>query len=29
MISLFPTDEVCPVCRKVCLDRFGEHVVHC
>jgi len=28
MISLFPIDEVCPVCRKACLDTFGEHVVH-
>ena len=29
IIPLFPIDEVCPVCRKVCLDTFGEHVVHC
>ncbi|WJX88063.1 hypothetical protein P8452_70185 [Trifolium repens] len=29
MIPLFPIDEVCPVCRKVCLDNFGEHAVHC
>ncbi|RHN56102.1 hypothetical protein MtrunA17_Chr5g0425751 [Medicago truncatula] len=29
MISLFPIDEVCPVCRKACLDTFGEHVVYC
>ena len=29
MIPLFPIDEVCPVCRKVCLDTFGEHAVHC
>ncbi|KAF5817390.1 hypothetical protein HanXRQr2_Chr02g0052461 [Helianthus annuus] len=28
-IPLFPVDEVCPVCHKVCLDSFGEHVVHC
>ena len=26
MITLF---EVCHVCRKVCLDTVGEHVVHC
>ncbi|KAL8205008.1 hypothetical protein R6Q57_010631 [Mikania cordata] len=26
MIPLFPTDEPCPVCHKVCLDSFGEHV---
>jgi len=29
MIQLFPIDEVCPVCRKACLDTFGEHAVHC
>jgi len=29
MIPLFPIDEVCPVCRKACLDIFGEHAVHC
>ncbi|KAI3814349.1 hypothetical protein L1987_19102 [Smallanthus sonchifolius] len=29
MIPLFPTDERCPVYRKVCLDSFGEHAVHC
>jgi len=29
MIPLFHIDEVCPVCRKACLDTFGEHVVHC
>jgi hypothetical protein len=29
MIPLFPIDEVCPVCRKACLDNFGEHTVHC
>ncbi|KAK1417278.1 hypothetical protein QVD17_26404 [Tagetes erecta] len=29
MISLFPVDEPCPVCRKVCLDAFGDHAVHC
>jgi hypothetical protein len=22
-------DEMCFVCRKACLDRFGEHAVHC
>jgi len=27
MISLFSIDEVCPVCRKVFLDTFGEHAV--
>ncbi|GAU39704.1 hypothetical protein TSUD_274980 [Trifolium subterraneum] len=29
MIPLFLADELCPVCRKACLDRFGEHAVHC
>jgi len=29
MIPLFPIDEVCPVCRMMCLNTFGEHVVHC
>jgi len=29
MIPLFPIDEVCPVCRKACLNTFGEHTVHC
>ncbi|GJR77916.1 putative reverse transcriptase domain-containing protein [Tanacetum coccineum] len=29
MIPLFSIDEPCPVCRKVCLDSFGEHAVHC
>jgi hypothetical protein len=26
MISLFVFDEVCRVCRKMCLDNFEEHV---
>jgi hypothetical protein len=29
MIPLFPLDEVCPICRKLCLDQFGEHAVYC
>jgi hypothetical protein len=29
MIPLFPIDEVCPVCRKACLDTFGEYVGQC
>ncbi|GJW52225.1 putative reverse transcriptase domain-containing protein [Tanacetum coccineum] len=29
MIPLFPVDALCPVCRKACLDSFGEHVVLC
>ncbi|MCI45327.1 auxilin-like protein, partial [Trifolium medium] len=28
MIPIFPKDENCPVCRKACLDTFGEHAVH-
>ncbi|MCI42729.1 auxilin-like protein, partial [Trifolium medium] len=29
MILLFSKDEVCPVCRKTCLDTIWEHAVHC
>ncbi|MCI57463.1 auxilin-like protein, partial [Trifolium medium] len=29
MIPLFPVDEVCPGCRKACLNTFGEHATHC
>ncbi|GJV93228.1 hypothetical protein Tco_1541041 [Tanacetum coccineum] len=29
MIPLFPVDAIRPVCRKACLDSFGEHAVHC
>ena len=29
MIPLFSIDEVCPIFHRVCLDIFGEHVVHC
>nr|GFB25340.1 putative reverse transcriptase domain-containing protein [Tanacetum cinerariifolium] len=29
MISLFPVDAICLVCRKACLYSFGEHAVHC
>ncbi|GKD15028.1 hypothetical protein Tco_1199435 [Tanacetum coccineum] len=29
MISLFSVDAICLVCRKACLDSFGEHAVHC
>ncbi|GJV51948.1 hypothetical protein Tco_1447689 [Tanacetum coccineum] len=29
IIPLFPVDAICPVCRKACLDSFGEHSVHC
>ncbi|RHN81003.1 hypothetical protein MtrunA17_Chr1g0194331 [Medicago truncatula] len=29
MIPLFPVDDVCFVFRKVCLDTFVKHTVHC
>ncbi|MCI11809.1 auxilin-like protein, partial [Trifolium medium] len=29
MIPLFSMDEACPICRKACLDTFGEHASHC
>ncbi|GKD76758.1 hypothetical protein Tco_1339379 [Tanacetum coccineum] len=29
MIPLFSVDEICLVCRKACLNSFGEHAVHC
>nr|GEY62047.1 putative reverse transcriptase domain-containing protein [Tanacetum cinerariifolium] len=29
MILLFSVDAICPVCRKACLDFFGEHTIHC
>ena len=29
LIPLFPNNKVCHICRKACLDNFGEHVVHC
>ena len=29
MIPLFPPDDSCPICKKACLDRFGEHALHC
>ncbi|KAK1411384.1 hypothetical protein QVD17_37932 [Tagetes erecta] len=29
MIPLFPSDEPCPICKKTCLDSFGEHALHC
>lgn len=28
MISLFPNDDVCLICRKVCLDTFEGHTVN-
>ncbi|GJV37427.1 hypothetical protein Tco_1409904 [Tanacetum coccineum] len=29
VIPLFLADAICLVCRKACLDSFGEHAVHC
>ncbi|MFS7895353.1 putative exostosin [Helianthus anomalus] len=29
MIPMFPNDETCPVCRKACLAKYGEHAIHC
>jgi len=29
IIPLFFIDEVCLVCRKACMNTFGEHVDHC
>ncbi|KAM0014048.1 putative exostosin [Helianthus debilis subsp. tardiflorus] len=29
MIPLYPEDETCPICRKACMDKYGEHAVHC
>ncbi|GJV15438.1 hypothetical protein Tco_1360761 [Tanacetum coccineum] len=29
MIPLFLVDAICLVCRKACLDSFGEHAIHC
>jgi hypothetical protein len=26
---MIPIDEVCHVCRKACLGKFGKHAVHC
>jgi hypothetical protein len=29
MIPIFPIDDDCSVYRKVCLNKFGEHTIHC
>ncbi|KAJ0778965.1 putative exostosin [Helianthus annuus] len=29
MIPMYPEDETCPICRKACMDKHGEHAVHC
>ncbi|MFS7939598.1 putative exostosin [Helianthus anomalus] len=29
MIPMYPEDETRPICRKACMDKYGEHAVHC
>ncbi|KAL4589776.1 hypothetical protein LXL04_002686 [Taraxacum kok-saghyz] len=29
LIPLFSVDKLCSICRKACLDSFGEHAIHC
>ncbi|KAJ0624141.1 hypothetical protein HanIR_Chr01g0039971 [Helianthus annuus] len=29
MIPMLPNDETCLVCRKACLDKYGEHALYC
>ncbi|KAJ0534391.1 putative exostosin [Helianthus annuus] len=29
MIPMYPEDETCPICHKACMDKYGEHAVHC
>lgn len=29
MITLFPIDEICPICHKICFDTFREHTILC
>ncbi|XP_022020172.1 uncharacterized protein LOC110920260 [Helianthus annuus] len=29
MIPMLPNNKTCPVCRKACLDKYGEHALHC
>ncbi|MFS7995492.1 hypothetical protein Hanom_Chr12g01118541 [Helianthus anomalus] len=29
MILMYPKDEICPICCKACVDKYGEHTVHC
>ncbi|KAJ0744564.1 putative exostosin [Helianthus annuus] len=29
MIPMLPNDETCPLYRKACLDKYGEHALHC
>ncbi|MFS8000676.1 putative exostosin [Helianthus anomalus] len=28
MIHMYPEDETCPICRKACMDKYGEYAVH-
>ncbi|XP_022032741.1 uncharacterized protein LOC110933848 [Helianthus annuus] len=29
MIPMYLEDEICPICRKGCMDKYGEHAIHC
>ncbi|KAJ0453014.1 putative exostosin [Helianthus annuus] len=29
IIPMYPEDETCTTCRKACMDKYGEHAVHC
>ncbi|KAJ0714665.1 putative exostosin [Helianthus annuus] len=29
MIPMYLEDEICPICRKACMDKYGEHAIHC
>ncbi|KAJ0491738.1 putative exostosin [Helianthus annuus] len=29
MIPMYSEDETCPFCRKACMDKYGEHAIHC
>ncbi|MFS7939429.1 putative exostosin [Helianthus anomalus] len=29
MIPMYSEDETCLTCRKACMDKYGEHAVHC
>ncbi|KAF5762881.1 hypothetical protein HanXRQr2_Chr15g0673831 [Helianthus annuus] len=29
IIPMYPEDETCLICRKACMDKYGEHPVHC
>ncbi|KAJ0467899.1 putative exostosin [Helianthus annuus] len=29
IIPMYPEDETCLICRKACMDKYGEHAMHC